>query len=175
MGGRESGFDDALSVPACWSWDVPSAQSKAELIAARMREQESLPPAQRYSASELELVFWSPQMTRFGTFHDERCAVCGVRGQHLVDDHCHQTGQVRGYLCRSCNVREGKSGAAVFIRYRRIHPAAILDYHELYTGVGWNDGWSLVEMRRDAYQLGPRPETPWPVWDRDAPLDAGRG
>jgi len=39
------------------------------------------------------------------------CGICGVkesdRRQHDLD-HDHQTGFVRGYLCRSCNIAEGK-------------------------------------------------------------------
>lgn len=41
-------------------------------------------------------------------WQDRRCAVCGQRGD-LVRDHCHDTGLVRGLLCRSCNVCEGFS------------------------------------------------------------------
>lgn len=37
------------------------------------------------------------------------CAVCGEapEGRALDVDHCHETGQVRGLLCRSCNIALG--------------------------------------------------------------------
>lgn len=56
-----------------------------------------------------------------------RCAVCAARAV-LVQDHDHVTGLVRGWLCRSCNTREGADRApgSVFGHYRERHPAAIL-------------------------------------------------
>ncbi|MFB7592417.1 endonuclease domain-containing protein [Streptomyces sp. NPDC056169] len=57
-----------------------------------------------------------------------RCAVCGVTGLHLAEDHDHVSGLVRGYLCRSCNTREGMTGGSdnPFGRYRVKHPTSIL-------------------------------------------------
>tara|TARA_R110002020_G_scaffold132716_1_gene296278 strand:- start:541 stop:909 length:369 start_codon:yes stop_codon:yes gene_type:complete len=47
-----------------------------------------------------------------------RCPIC--KGSLAVGvqalDHCHSTGHVRGTLCQSCNVSEGKTKAAVLFR-----------------------------------------------------------
>jgi hypothetical protein len=34
---------------------------------------------------------------------DNACAACARKGLQLVIDHCHETGKVRGLLCRRCN------------------------------------------------------------------------
>ncbi len=141
--------------PACWSWDVPPVKTLEMLLAE---------PGQPRREPELRFMMRLPgwaEGNRFLEFHADRCAVCGRAGAE-VEDHCHDTGQVRGYLCRSCNVLEGRSSEPIFVRYRRRHPAAILAYYCLYDGVGWRQGWSLYVHRADAYDSGPRPFTPWP-------------
>lgn len=35
------------------------------------------------------------------------CALCGLRTRALVIDHCHDSGRVRGLLCKNCNVALG--------------------------------------------------------------------
>jgi hypothetical protein len=35
------------------------------------------------------------------------CQICGLRTERMHLDHCHQSGQVRGVLCRNCNVALG--------------------------------------------------------------------
>jgi hypothetical protein len=34
--------------------------------------------------------------------HNGTCTICGYEGR-LVYDHCHKTGNHRGYICRLCN------------------------------------------------------------------------
>jgi hypothetical protein len=68
-------------------------------------------------------------------WHDGRCAICGRDLARLVHDHDHETGQVRGLLCRRCNAREGHASDPedVFAMYRRRRPALILGVILSYT------------------------------------------
>lgn len=113
-------------------------------------------------------------LVQFSEFHAGRCAICNenLPWRYLVDDHCHRTGQIRGRLCRPCNTREGRSSTLLFVRYRRIHPAVIVDLHEMYSGYGWEYGWSLRDYDRTAEI---RPATPWPVHSPDQPVHAPVG
>lgn len=74
-----------------------------------------------------------------------RCAVCPSTGP-LVVDHDHETGLVRGLLCRGCNVREGQWESGMFsvapdpllLAYLANPPAA---------GKGWL--WDYPDPRRN--------------------------
>jgi hypothetical protein len=170
--------------PACWSWAVPPLRPMEEEIERYMRLQVGMSINHTLERDTLESLWEADggvgmRMIEFHTgVRDEpgvtrrsRCAICGRVDPYagLVDEHCHATGQTRGYCCRSCNVREGRSGHILFVRYRAWHPAAILGLHRLYTGVGWDGGWAYAinpaEARR-AYLGGEeRPVTPWPAFD----------
>lgn len=80
------------SVPACHTWPVPTREELVE----EWHQVHSVPPFDH----DL-LMVWQ----------QGRCAVCAIpdRGK-LVEDHDWDTGLTRGYLCRSCNVREGNAG-----------------------------------------------------------------
>lgn len=62
------------------------------------------------------------------------CAWCGRKaGDRLVLDHCHATGLIRGYLCRSCNSVEGWSSDPIWDGWRAgDNPAAALKEFEVY-------------------------------------------
>jgi len=42
------------------------------------------------------------QMDEIQARYGDGCAICG-KGDKLVLDHCHRSGDVRGWLCTSCN------------------------------------------------------------------------
>lgn len=116
--------------PACWSWEMPGNPEDAR---QRLLAEGDL------SAETIDLLIkeWNGG---FDEFHQSRCAICGRRDDRLVDDHDHRTGFRRGWLCRSCNVIEGKDRGGVFEMYRQCPPAAILGVQLPYTGYGWEDG-----------------------------------
>lgn len=152
--------------PACWSWPVPPLDG---LGTTYRRLVVALDPVADRAAALLSTraVDAGVEGARFLAFHAGRCAICG--GGAEVDDHCHATGQVRGQLCSPCNLREGRAKAPLFVRYRRLHPAAILGYYEPYTGGGWWQGWA-PDTDPAPWSLGSRPATLWPSWRRDDPL-----
>jgi hypothetical protein len=59
-------------------------------------------------------------------FHSGRCGICGsLRASKL--DHDHRSGLVRGWLCRSCNLKEGHADGPtdIFARWRAVPSAAM--------------------------------------------------
>lgn len=75
----------------------------------------------------------------FAAWHNNRCAVCGFSKVELVDDHDHDTGLIRGLLCRSCNASEPHDDG-LFRKYRERPPAKILGVQLRY----WDPfhGWA---------------------------------
>lgn len=63
-------------------------------------------------------------------WQEKRCAVCGVykaNESDLFEDHDHNSGDTRGYLCIRCNTAEGQHWAPpVFEAYRRRYPMNML-------------------------------------------------
>jgi hypothetical protein len=100
--------------PACWSWPRPAA-----------------PLA---TTTDLESV----RLMR--GWQGNRCAVCGLSPTilELDHDHDHDSRLIRGFLCKSCNSREGNKKAGrdeIFVRYRRENPATILKIEVSYKDV----------------------------------------
>lgn len=126
---------------ACWSWPVTEEHRR------RAAEANACPdPDQADLLAGTLLSDWQAG----------RCAVCGHRSQ--VDDHDHQTGLIRGELCRSCNTLEAfaKVAGNAFARYRARNPASILGLTiRYYSPVrGWaepaplpGDPWADNPMR----------------------------
>lgn len=64
-----------------------------------------------------------------------RCAWCGYKDS-LVEDHCHQTGLVRGLLCRACNQLEGNDWRGHFDGWRSgDNTANAIKHFEVYTNI----------------------------------------
>lgn len=119
---RDAGFAElerrhaerlAARDPACWSWGAMTP------VGADPDEQ--------------------TLRRAFRDWHAGRCAVCGVSHMPLVDDHDHDTGLIRGLLCRSCNGREPHDDG-LFRKYREKPPAQILGVYLRY----WDPfrGWA---------------------------------
>lgn len=105
--------------PACWSWEPPTPEDIAQM-------KNSYSPAVREHMPENA---WPAIM--MSQWHDGRCAICGDTAP-LVEDHDHQTGLVRGYLCQSCNTLEGVRRGGIWDKYRERSPASICDVRERY-------------------------------------------
>lgn len=78
--------------------------------------------------------FWEPAMpgATMSQWQDGRCGLCGFREQ-LVKDHCHDTGMVRGLICRSCNTTDGVGDGHNLNKWRDgVTVAAELGIEEVY-------------------------------------------
>lgn len=135
--------------PACWGWPIPAPAIPSELPCA--------------DASE-----WAWE--RLAEFHAGRCGACGVLVGQVGSalDHCHLTGLVRGWLCRSCNGREGRGSGAWVENYRRLPPAVIIGATCEYVGrrSGDPEMWVQVALGRL------RPDDDDPVGQADFLADA---
>lgn len=98
--------------PSCWGWTVTHSQSARALT--------SLTADTQFEAEGTGSVV-------LDEWQAGRCAICG-EAEPLVVDHDHQSGLVRGLLCRRCNTNEGIDGrpATVYQRYRELPPTRIL-------------------------------------------------
>jgi uncharacterized metal-binding protein len=58
----------------------------------------------KFGYDAVELARYNIEHTRI---QSNCCSVCGSRAKHLVLDHNHITGQLRGMVCRRCNLGIG--------------------------------------------------------------------
>lgn len=114
---------DAIE-PACWRWPLPD---DLELLAAQH-------PFHGKGGDWCDEEIHSRSALR--AWHEGRCAFCNtLAAESLVEDHDHDTGLVRGFLCRRCNSREGFTTyetAGPFAKYRERTPSIILGLQRLY-------------------------------------------
>ncbi|MBB1256471.1 hypothetical protein H3146_24410 [Streptomyces sp. OF3] len=118
-------------VPACWAWTVPDNLSPFD--PAKAFESEGVTGA---TLEKLRAALEDPDTVGLAIIEEwqaGRCAICSSKGQ-LVTDHDHETGLVRGELCRSCNTAEAFRTVGPFRRYRERPPAEILGVRARY----WN-------------------------------------
>lgn len=111
---------DRQGVPSCHVWQVPSGEIPPHLDATGA--------LRRWQAGA--------------------CAMCSASRGRLLVDHCHQTGQIRGLLCSSCNTAEGLGSSPSFAAYRLRPPTVMLGMAEQY-GSAW-DGYSTNVRQRNA-------------------------
>lgn len=89
--------------PACMTWPMPAARI------AKM-----------------------PQERRIYAWQKGRCAACGLHTDLFID-HSHETGLVRGLLCRGCNHTESHNDGRRWVAWRNgWNPATLLGVHDQY-------------------------------------------
>jgi Recombination endonuclease VII len=108
--------------PACWSWEPPTDADRervrarwAPILKGRLTDE---------VLDSFVMIDW----------HQGRCAACGLAGHGRVEDHDHETGLIRGSLCRSCNTREGMNRYAggLWREYRERPPSVICGVEDRY-------------------------------------------
>lgn len=146
--------DDDL-VPVCWlfDWELPDEIPPDPLLAAHPGLAEL---AQSSSLGDLTGPCRDLR-SRLKAWQHDRCAICW-REDVLVEDHDHESGLTRGFLCRKCNTKEGMCGSSLRLisLYRWRHPTSILGltirYLDYRTGLPvepnpWSpvDEWAITE------------------------------
>lgn len=143
--------------PACWAWPVAEPfETWTSTFDVGPEDHQHL----QESAADLRRLCEDPEVR--GSFYmsewqDGRCAICARRGD-LIEDHDHETGLVRGLLCRSCNTREGldRGTTGPFAKYRERNPASMLGIRVRY----W-DGFTGEYARPADAAPQSRAENPW--------------
>jgi hypothetical protein len=154
---RDAGFAElqqrhverlAAREPDCWAWPPQIDWPKVmEFYGGAVEDLQGSFEANEEHALYMVLLAWQ----------GDRCAVCSFRDPRLVRDHDHETGMVRGLLCRSCNGLEPHD-VGLFEKYRSRPPADILGIQLRYYDQrnGWAEPRPVIQHRLDnhpAYAL----------------------
>ena len=77
-----------------------------------------------------------PHSTPLRAWQRGRCAMCQPTDwfdRDLVEDHDHDTGLIRGLLCRGCNTSEPHNNSPAFVAWRAgFTPMVMLGIEEVY-------------------------------------------
>lgn len=125
------------------------ANSEAYFADVESRRQKQREAQRLYQAKKLNLS--EEDLDRMYDEQDSRCAICRIteeeHGKYLALDHCHETGQVRGLLCMSCNTALGHfkdniENLEMAIKYLKASDKEVLK--ELYRMIGkdWETAWN---------------------------------
>ena len=145
--------------PICWGWSVPR-----DLDGWTPRQGDDIDS--QLTDETLHMIMSDPELRAdflLIEWQAGRCAICGDHCR-LVEDHDHTTGMTRGYLCSSCNTREGtyRGSATVFGKYRDLHPTKMLRLNIRY----WDP------FAKDYAQPAPAPRPAGDPW-QETPLARG--
>lgn len=102
---RPDEFPVDQTIPACYQWPLPLIPPIPD----------GTPKRRRLFAVEV-LRVWQ----------DGRCALCGGRNDGFVQDHCHNTGLTRGFLCHTCNLGMDKGSGDPADRAYELRPATVV-------------------------------------------------
>jgi Recombination endonuclease VII len=124
--------------PACWTWSAPTAAGleRTRLWLIREHERGIFADGRSYEP-HTDTVRW----TYMALWHRDRCAICGIKvdDRHTRRDHDHDTMLFRGFLCPSCNTREGLTeNHPLFVNYRLCNPAIMFNIKKVY---GHRSAW----------------------------------
>ena len=99
-----------------------------------------------------------PHSTPLRAWQRGRCAMCQPTdwfNRDLVEDHDHETGLIRGLLCRGCNSSEPHNFSPAFVAWRAgFTPMVMLGIEEVYcspvTGYAKPNQRGITEAEIDA-------------------------
>lgn len=135
--------------PNCWLWTVPTYKELQEMFLDKFGGKAEVV---RHDLTDYLNRRESLALFLFEDWHDQRCAICGIRPTPLVLDHDHRTGLIRGHLCPSCNIREAArrdESIGPYAKYRKRNPATMMDLSLTY-----KNGWGQTVITPQARNTG---------------------